>query len=89
MFCKIIACDTASYAEYTIIPPISLHNNTQYKFDFSLDNVRNNLEKYTNSLLNFFRKLHLKANDDKYHLLVNSDKCSKLNFFNIDQLLLL
>ena len=57
-----IECDIASYADV----------NTPYKFGFNLDNVINNLEKSTNSLLNWFRQNHMKANADKCHLLVSS-----------------
>ena len=49
-------------------------DNTPYNFDFSLDNVISNLEKSTNSLLNWFRENHMKANADKCHLLVSSDE---------------
>ena len=47
-------------------------DNTSYNFSFSLDNVISNLEKFTNSLLNWFRENHMKANADKCHLLVSS-----------------
>ena len=45
IFSEIIEWDMASYAD----------DNTPYNFDFSLDNVISNLEKSTNSLLNWFR----------------------------------
>ena len=64
IFFDIIECDIASYAD----------DNTQYNFDFSLDNVISNLEKSTNSLLNWFRENHMKANADKCHLLVSSNE---------------
>ena len=51
----IIECDIASYAD----------DNTPYNFDFNLDNVISNLEKSTNSLLNWFRENHMKANANK------------------------
>ena len=54
----IIEYDIASYAD----------DNTPYNFDFNLDNVISNLEKSTNSLLNWFRENHMKANADKCHL---------------------
>ena len=60
----IIECDIASYAD----------NNTPYNFDFNLDNAISNLEKSTNSLLNWFRENHMKANTNKCHLLVSSDE---------------
>ena len=54
-------------------------------FDFSLDNVLSNLEKSTNSLLNWFRENHMKANADKCHLLVSSDESctAKIEDFSI------
>ena len=64
IFFNIIKCDIASYAD----------DNTSYNFDFNLDNVISNLEKSTNSLLNWFRENHMKANADKCHLLVSSDE---------------
>ena len=57
-------CDMASYAD----------DNTPYNFDFSLDSVISNLEKSTNSLLNWFRENHMKANADKCHFLVTSNE---------------
>ena len=62
--CDIFFDIIASYAE----------DNTPNKFDFNLDNVINNLEKSANSLLNWFRKNHMKANVDKCNLLVSSDE---------------
>ena len=47
IFFDIIECDIASYAD----------DNTPYNFDFNLDNVISNLEKSTNSLLNWFREI--------------------------------
>ena len=64
IFLDIIECDIASYTD----------DNTPYNFDFNLDNVISNLEKSTNSLLNWFRENHMKANADKCHLLVSSDE---------------
>ena len=49
-------------------------DNTSYNFDFSLGNVISNLEKSTNSLLNWFRENHMKANADKCHPFVSSDE---------------
>ena len=71
----IIECDIACYAD----------NNTPYNFDFNLDNVISNLEKSTNSLLNWFRENHMKANADKCHLLVSSDESctAKIEDFSI------
>ena len=75
IFFDIIESDIASYADY----------NTPYNFDFNLDNVKSNLEKSTNSLLNWFRENHMKANADKCHLLVSSDESctAKIEDFNI------
>ena len=75
IFFDIIECDIASYAD----------DNTPYNFDFNLDNVISNLEKSTNSLLNWFRENHMKANADKCHLLVSSDeRCTaKIEDFSI------
>ena len=67
IFFEIIECDIASYAD----------ENTPHNFDFSLDNIISNLEKSTNSLLNWFRENHMKANADKCHLLVSSNESCK------------
>ena len=61
-FFDIIECDIVSYAL----------DNAPYNFDFSLDNVISNLEKSTNSLLNWFRENRMKASTDKCQLLVRS-----------------
>ena len=76
IFFDIIECDIASYAD----------DNTPYNFDFSLDNVISNLEKFTNSLLNWFRENHMKANADKCHLLVSSNESctAKIEDFSIN-----
>ena len=64
IFFDILECrDIASYGD----------DNTPYNFDFDLDNVISNL-KPTNSLLNWFRENHMKANADKCHLLASSDE---------------
>ena len=75
IFFDIIECDIASYAD----------DNTPYNFDFNLDNIISGLEKPTNSLLNWFRENHMKANADKCHLLVSSDKVctAKIEDFSI------
>ena len=75
IFFDITECDIPSYAD----------DNTPYNFDFNLDNVISNLEKSTNSLLNWFRENHMKANADKCHLLVSSDeRCTaKIEDFSI------
>ena len=61
---NIIKCDIASYAD----------DNTPYNFDFNLDNVISNLEKSSNSLLNWFRENHMKVNASKCHFLASSDE---------------
>ena len=68
--------DIASYAD----------DNTPYNFGFNLDNVIINLEKSTNSLLNWFRQNHMKANADKCDLLISSDKVctAKIEDFSIE-----
>ena len=75
IFFDIIECDIASYAD----------DNTSYNFNFSLDNVISNLEKSTNSLLNWFRENHMKANADKCNLLVSSNESctAKIEDFSI------
>ena len=75
IFFNIIECDIVTYA----------NDNTPYNFDFSLDNVISNLEKSANSLLNWFRENHMKANADKCHFLVSSDKVctAKIEDFSI------
>ena len=75
IFFDIIECDIASSAD----------DNTPHNFDFNLDNVTSNLENFTNSLLNWFRENHMKANADKCHLLVNfEESCTaKIEDFSI------
>ena len=75
IFFNIIECDIASYAD----------NSTPYNFDFNLGNVISNLKKCTNSLLNWFRENHMKANADKCNLLVSSDEgcTAKIEDFSI------
>ena len=60
-------------------------NNTPYNFDVILDDVISNLEKSPNSLLNWFRENRMKANADKYHLLVSCDESftAKIEDFSI------
>ena len=75
IFFDIIECDIARYAD----------GNTPYNFDFSLDNVISHLEKSTNSLLNWFRENHVKANADKCNLLMSSNESctAKIEDFSI------
>ena len=75
MFFDIIECDIASYVD----------DNTPYNFDFNLHNVISNLEKSTNSLLNWFSENHMKANANQCHLLVSSDESctAKIEDFSI------
>ena len=60
-------------------------DNTPHNFDFSLENVICNLKKSTNSLSNWFRENHIKANADKCHLLVSFDESytAKIENFRI------
>ena len=62
-----------------------MDDNTPYNFDFNLGNVISNLEKSTNSLLNWFGENHMEANTDKCHLLVSSNESctTKIENFNI------
>ena len=75
MFVDIIKRDIVSYAD----------DNTPYNLDFNLENVISNLEKSTNSLLNWFRENHMKANAGKCHLLVSSNESctAKIEDFSI------
>ena len=75
IFFDITECDMASYVD----------NNKPYNFDFNLDTVVSILEKCTNSLLNWFRESHMKANANKCHLLVSSDESctAKIEDFSI------
>ena len=62
-----------------------MDDNTPYNFDFNLDNVVSNLEKSTDSLLNWFRENNMKANANKCNLLVSSDESctAKIEDFSI------
>ena len=75
IFFDIIECDIASNAD----------DNTPYNFNFSLGSVISNLEKSNNSLLNWFRENHMKANADKCNLLVSSNESctAKIEDFSI------
>ena len=75
IFFDIIECDIASYAD----------DNTPYHFDFNLDNVISNLEKSTNSLLNWFRENHMKASAKKCHISASSDESctAKIEDFSV------
>ena len=57
-------CDIASYAD----------DNTPYCSSFSLEKVIKKLEACTNNLFKWFHENHMKANTDKYHLLVTTTK---------------
>ena len=57
-------CDIASYAD----------DNTPYCSSFSLEKVIKKLEACTNNLFKWFHENHVKANADKYHLLVTTTK---------------
>ena len=47
--------------------------NTPYTSDFNLEEVIQKLELTTNSLFEWFKNNHMKANADKFHLLVTRD----------------
>ena len=53
--------------------------------DFNLENIISNLEKSTNSLLNWFRGNHMKANANKCKLLVSFDEIctAKIEDFSV------
>ena len=63
MFYDIDKCDNASYAD----------NNTPYTSDFNLEEVIQKLVLTTNNLFEWFKNNHMKANADKFHLLVTRD----------------
>ena len=52
-------------------------------FDFSLNNVICNLDKSTNSLLNWFGVNHTKPNANKCHLVVSSDESCTAKIENV------
>ena len=52
IFYDIIEYDISNYA----------NDDTPQNFDFNLDNEIRNFEKFTNTLLNWFRENHMKAN---------------------------
>ena len=64
MFYDISDRDIASYAD----------DNTPYCSSFSLEKVIKKLEACTNNLFKWFHENHMKANADKYHLLVTTTK---------------
>ena len=61
--------DIASYA----------HDNMPCCSSFSLDKVIKNLEAWTNNLFKWLHENHMKANADKYHLLVTSKSATSAN----------
>ena len=64
-------CDIASYAD----------NNTPYTSDISLNLILEKLESSTHHLFRWFKEKHMKANPDKYNLLVTTNA---LTFVNIN-----
>ena len=62
-------CDIASHTYY----------NTPYTYDADLNIVISKLEDRTIKLFKWFKENHLKANDDKCHLLVSTDKPMSIN----------
>ena len=75
MFYDIDNCNIASYAD----------SNTPYTNDFSLKEVIQKLELTTNNLFEWFKNNHMKANADKYHLLVtrDTDVTAKIGEFDV------
>ena len=76
MFYDINVCGIASYAD----------DNTPYASSSNLDAVINKLGESTNSLFQWFRNDHMKANADKCHLLVtgNYEVSANINEFEIE-----
>ena len=64
MFFDDIDIDLANYADDT----------TPYAYDLELDKVIESLEKNIDKLFHWFSDNFLKANPDKCHLLINTDK---------------
>ena len=62
-------CDIASY----------VHDNMPYCSSFSLDKVIKKLEACTNNLFKWLHENHMKANADKYHLLVTAKSATSAN----------
>ena len=75
MFYDIDICDIASYAD----------DNTPYTSDFNLEEVMQKLELTTNNLFECFKNNHMKANADKFHLLVtrDTDVTAKIGEFDL------
>ena len=76
MFYDINDCDIASYAD----------DNTPYASSSNLDALINILEESINNMFQWFRNNHMKANSDKYHLLVtgNYEVSASINEFEIE-----
>ena len=76
MFCDIDDCDIATYAD----------GNTPYASSSNLDALISKLGEITNNLFQWFRNNHMKANADKYHLLVtdNYEVSANINEFEIE-----
>ena len=76
MFYDINDCDIASYAD----------DNTPYASSSNLDALINILEESINNMFQWFRNNHMKANSDKYHLLVtgNYEVSASVNEFEIE-----
>ena len=76
MFYDINDCDIASYAD----------DNTPYASSSNLDALINILEESINNMFRWFRNNHMKANSDKYHLLVtgNYEVSASINEFEIE-----
>ena len=62
-------CDIASYTD----------DNTPYTSDISLNLVLEKLESSTHDLFRWFKENHIKANPDKFHLLVTTNALISVN----------
>ena len=62
-------CDIASHAD----------NNTPYTSDISLNLILEKLESSTHHLFRWFKEYHMKANPDKYNLLVATNALTSVN----------
>ena len=72
LFFDDIDIDLANYAD----------DMTPYAYDLELDKVIESLEKNIDKLFHWFSDNFLKANPDKYHLLINTDENVALKIKN-------
>ena len=66
MFFEKYECDIASYAV----------DSTPHTYDSDLYTVLSKLKNCKDSLFTWFKENYVKPNDDKYHLLVTTEKMS-------------